>query len=205
MTQSELKDALLLMVREHGFEHIQQYLSEIGLAEHGLRDHELKTKSNDRVAVKPPRKTRPRPTAPQYVAKMEIASHKGSLVSELAGRFEAKSFLPTFGDVADFCQCYGISEPASRSRANAIPRVFKLIVSLETDEIQRIIDEGLFSGPSRLGPIADAIRRNGRAITATRATRSLSPRPLADGMDANYGLEHSGTADEVVPERSPSV
>ena len=176
MTQSELKDALLLMVREYGFDQIQQHLNEIGLAEPSLSGHDLRTESADRVAVRSPRKTRSRLTAPQYVAKMEIASHKGLLVSELAGRFEAKSFLPTFGDVADFCQCYGISEPASRSRANAIPRVFKLIVSLETEEIQRIIDEGLFSGPSRLGPIADAIRRNGRAITATKATHSLSPR-----------------------------
>ena len=204
MADSELKDTLLLMVREHGFEQVQQYLSEIGLSEHSLNGHDQRTEPADGVAVKPSRKRRPKPTASQYVAKMEIAPENESPVSELAGRFDAKSFLPSFGDVIDFCQCYGMDEPASRSRANAIPRVFKLIVSLEAHEIRGIIEQGLFSGPSRLGPIADAIRRNGRAVAATKAEHSLSSRPLADGMDAPYDLMHDRAAEEVAPEHSPS-
>ena len=204
MTQSELKDALLSMVREHGFEQVHQYLGEIESSEHNLDALDQGTKLADGVPVRPSRKRRPKPTAPQYVAKMEISLDKEPLVSELAGRFEIKSFLPAFGDVADFCQCYGINEPASRSRPNAIPRVFRLIVSLETDEIQRIVDEGLFSGPSRLGPIADAIRRNGRAVTATKAKHILSSRPLVDGMDTHYDLMHRRATGEVAPEHSPS-
>ena len=89
-------------------------------------------------------------------------------MTELAQRFHSKSFLPTFGDIANFCQTYNIDVPASKSRASAIPRVFKFIAAMEADEIQRMLDEGMFSGPARLGPIADAIRRNGRG----RATAS---------------------------------
>ena len=84
-------------------------------------------------------------------------------MNQLATRFDAKSFMPAFNDAAEFCHIYGIEPPASRSRSNVIPRVFKRIAALETDQIQRIVDGGHFSGPSRLGPISDAIRRNGRA------------------------------------------
>lgn len=203
MTLSELKDALLLMIREHGFEQVQRNLSEIGLSEHSL-GHDNKTDRTDRVAVSPSRKRRLKPTASQYVAKMEIAPEKESSITELAGRFDAKSFLPSFGDVTAFCQSHGINEPASRTRANAIPRVFKLIMSLEADEIRGIIDEGLFSGPSRLGPIADAIRRNGRAVAATKARRSLPSHQLADGMDALYDLEQGEAVEEDAAEHSPS-
>ena len=163
MTQTDLKDTLRSMVREHGLEQVERYLGELARSEHDKDSIERNVKSSPRVAAKRSSKRRPKPTASQYLARMEVSPEKGELVSELAGRFDAKSFLPAFGDVVNFCLSYRVDLPASRSRANAIPRVFKLLASLEVDEIRRIIDEGLFSGPSRLGPIADAIRRNGRS------------------------------------------
>ena len=116
-------------------------------------------------AAKPTRRRRSTPTATRYVAKMDVAPDKTPLVSELAARFDAKSFLPSFGDIRTFCDVYGVDVPASRGRASAIPRVFKRISSMEVASLRRIIDEGHFSGPSRLGPISDAIRRNGRAVS----------------------------------------
>ena len=112
---------------------------------------------------KKPKKRSVKATAPEYVSKLERSLEKEAPVVELAERFERKAFLPTLGDIAHFCQRYGIEVPASKTRASAIPRVFKHIASMETEEIQRILDDGLFSGPARLGPIADAIRRNGRS------------------------------------------
>ena len=73
--------------------------------------------------------------------------------------------MPTFGDIRIFCEVYGIDEPASKSRASAIPRIFKFIATMSSDEVQGILDDGMFSGPSRVGPIADAIRENGRAAS----------------------------------------
>ena len=174
MTQRELKDALRSMVREHGFEQVGQYLDEIARLEHNLDSSDQRGEPADRVAAKGSSKRRPKLTASQYVANMRLSPEKEVSVSELARRFESKSFLPTFGDVINFCQSYGVVEPASRHRVNAIPRVFKLLASLEVNEIRRIIDEGLFSGPSRLGPIADAIRRSGRAMAAAKADGSSS-------------------------------
>ena len=173
MTQAKLKDALRSMIKKYGLEQVYEHLHEIQAAEPYLKQplHQPTPSNGSHDKQKVTRK--PKPTAPQYVAKMGLPYEKEQPVAHLAGRFQEKSFLPTFGDIANFCQIYGIDVPASNSRASAIPRVFKFIASMETDDIRRILDEGMFSGPSRLGPIADAIRRNGRASTAYRA--NLTP------------------------------
>ncbi len=171
MTEAKLKDTLRLIVRQYGFEQVDRSLREIRLADRQLKSSKQSKVLPDHDAVTKPQKKRAKVNAPEYVAKMELSSEKEPIAVELAKRFENKAFLPTFGDIRNFCQIYGIDEPASKSRASAIPRVFKFIASMETGEIQRILDDGMFSGPSRLGPIADAIRRNGRASRATRPWR----------------------------------
>ena len=163
MTQANLKDKLRSMVTEYGIECVHESLREIESEEsHTVRSSQnAKTRSRRHVTEASNRS--PRITALEYVGKMALSPKKMPSVVELAARFEEKSFLPSFRDIANFCQIYGIDEPASKSRSSALPRLFKFIASMETDDINRIIYEGQFSGPSRLGPIADAIRRNGRA------------------------------------------
>ena len=163
MTQTRLEHTLRSMVRQYGFEQVDQCLQEIGLPEHQPIDSKRNTRPSDGGGASEVGNKRAKVTAPEHVAKMELPLEKEPAIVALANRFQDKSFLPTFGDIANFCQIYGIDEPASKSRASAIPRVFKFIASMETNEIQRILDDGMFSGPSRLGPIADAIRRSGRA------------------------------------------
>ena len=157
MTEAKLKDTLRLMVHRYGFERVEQSLHEM------RSDHPLKSSKQGKMqpvpgAAKKPKKRKAKVTAPGYVAKMELSAERESAVIELAKRFEDKCFLPAFGDIREFCQIYRIPEPASKSRASAIPRVFKFLAAMEIDELQRIMDNGMFSGPARLGPIADAIR-----------------------------------------------
>ncbi len=163
-----VRNNLRSMVQEHGFELVNQILSEIGSSEHERELSNRATRPETGAAgVRTSRRKTKRPVAaPQYVAKMELQPEIERSIVELANRFQDKTFLPTFGDVANFCQSYGIDEPASRTRSSAIPRVFKLLASMEADEIQRIVDWGMFSGPSQLRPISEAIRRNGRAARA---------------------------------------
>ncbi len=120
---------------------------------------------NDRSPsiVEVTKKKRHTVSAQEYVAKMDHDPEKRPAVSELAKRFEEKTFLPTIGDIRNFCQVYGIDEPASKSRRSAIPRVFKCMATMSAEEVRGILDDGMFSGPSRLGPVADAIRESGRA------------------------------------------
>ena len=166
-----LEDTTRALVQQYGFEQVQQCLETLMKVRMSDRDPESFNQNAgilNRSARLKVRKRKSRPTAPKYVEKMPLPLEKRPSMTELAQRFHSKSFLPTFGDIANFCQTYNIDVPASKSRASAIPRVFKFIAAMEADEIQRMLDEGMFSGPARLGPIADAIRRNGRG----RATAS---------------------------------
>lgn len=174
MTQARLEGVLRSMVRRYGFEQVNESLQEIGNSESYPEKPNYKAISPTKLVEAQTNKRNPRITAPQYVAKMDLPPDKMASVVELARRFAQKSFLPTTGDIANFCQIYRLDKPASKSRASAIPRIFKFIASMEGDEIQRILNEGMFSGPSRLGPIADAIRRNGRANLAPDSARSFS-------------------------------
>ena len=167
MPDPKLKAELRSMINQYGFKQVDRFLREIHLSDRQLEASKRHKASSNVGMARKPRKRQAKVTAQDYIAKMELPSEKKSLMIELAKRFQNKSFLPAFGDIRNFCQIYGIDEPASKSRASAIPRVFRFIVAMETNKAQRILDDGMFSGPSRLGPIADAIRRNGRAAAHT--------------------------------------
>ena len=178
MNEAKLKDTLRLIVRQYGFEQVDRSLREVRLADRQLKSSKQSKVLSDNDAATRPEKKRIKVKASEYVAKMELCSEKEPIVVELADKFEKKVFLPTFGDIRNFCQIYGIDEPASKSRTSALSRVFKFIASMETNEIQRILDDDMFSGPSRLEPIADAIRRSGRASRShTTSPPSHTPLP----------------------------
>ena len=160
MTDSKLKTTLQPIVQEYGLGMVLKSLAEIVDAQ-GENLEQLATSPSGTASRTA--QSRPKITAPEYVKRMELPAEKSATVTELAERFHRKSFLPTFGDIASFCEMYRIELPASRSRVNAIRRIFKFIAAMEADEIQRILDDEMFSGPSRLGPIADAIRNYGSA------------------------------------------
>ena len=175
MTDSRLKNTLLSMVRRYGFQQVDKSLHEISYA-----DHQIEISKTNRKLSNDPRtvglnKKKGRPNASEYVAKMELSSDRAPAVMELAGRFDEKSFLPSIGDVRRFCEIYEINVP--KSRASAIPRVFKCIATMNAADITQIVDRCMFSGPSRLGPIADAIRgyRPANADAPPTAARDRGP------------------------------
>ena len=162
MTKMSLEDALQAIVREHGFEQVVTCLHKLQVPPVSV-DMECQCKCREEIhTTKKRKRDKANTTAPQYVGKMALPFEKQQLLEKAARKFEEKSFLPTFSDIANFCQVYQIDTPASRTRASAVPRVFKFIASMETNNVRAMLDDGMFSGPSRLGPIADAIRQSGR-------------------------------------------
>ena len=160
MTDSKLRTVLQPIIQEYGLGMVLKTLGDIADAR---SDNLEQPATSPDGTTSGTTKKRPRVTAPEYVKGMALPADKSVGVTELAERFHQKTFLPTFGDVANFCEMYKIELPASRSRVNAIRRIFEFIAAMEADEIQRILDYEMFSGPSRLGPIADAIRNYGNA------------------------------------------
>ena len=162
MTGDRLVASLRELVREHGFDRVSRSLRELdglGSDAQGAKPG-VGRQPQHRAGTRGRRK--PAATALERVAKMDLPSETADSVLQLAKRFDEKSFMPTFGDIAHFCRVYDVEEPASKSRASAISRIFSTIAAMNAEDIQILIDYGAFSGPARLGPISDAIARRSR-------------------------------------------
>ena len=169
MRNTELEKSLRPIVQEHGMGTVLEALGKIATSDPRVLLAPEAGRADEAGKSRKPRKSSAKYTPTEYVAKMGLSPEKQAIVSEIAEQFESKEFLPTLSDIRNFCQIYGIDVPASKTRASAVPRVFKYIATeIDAKEAQRILDDGMFAGPSRLGPIADAIRRNGRASRASR-------------------------------------
>ena len=163
MKNTKLKSQLQRLVDRYGLDEVSREMREIAPSERKAESQSRRrsTPNTGTRATGEPGKSRP--TATEYVARMDISSDRRAAAFALARRFEDKSFLPTCADIRNFCRIYGIEEPASKTRAGTIPRIFKFVAMMEAADIQRLLDDGAFSGPTRLGPLAEAIRRHGKA------------------------------------------
>jgi len=104
------------------------------------------------------RKTEQKLSAVDYVNKMILPREKVEIMKYVAQRFEERKFLTNTADIREFCRIYDVELGKSVTRTGSIPRVFTFLAAMDTAKIARMLDEGTFSGPARLGPIADAIR-----------------------------------------------
>ena len=175
MEEERLDAALRAIVRQYGIERVDRTLRRIRASFLARATSEPLSGHRPEQKAKRPRPPRPRITAPAYVSKLQVPAEMQMLLAELAQKFEDRTFLPTMGDVRNFCLIYGTDQPASTSRMSAIPRIFERLSQLTSAEIQSMLQANSFSGPSRLAPIADAIRRSSRqrgqpTPTALRST-----------------------------------
>ena len=156
MKSRPLADELRQLVSRHGLKAVNSELQMLKIEQRpdrqSHRDARSKTRQRNR-----------RTNAPEYVQKLNVDADKRPAVLVLAERFEAKRFLPSCADIRNFCAIYGIEPPASKSRAAAIPRLFKYFAAMDTKDVERLSTDEAYSGPSELGPLAEAIRQHGRA------------------------------------------
>lgn len=163
MAKTFLEAQLRLLIDHFGDERVELALRRIARSDPRARP--------GRGAPGRKKKSRPRATAPEFVSKMALADDQRRLLAEAAEKFQEKAFLPTVGDVRHFCEMHGVGGPASGSRADAVPRVFRFLATLNADDLRTTLDSGMFSGPARLGPIADAILDAERERRLERASR----------------------------------
>ena len=160
--KKDLRAVLGSMVEQHGFETVSRVLHEITADPTPTPSAGSKTRAHRR---------RPRPTggeqpkqrrrsAGDYVQGMKAPEERTLTIRRAAEEFERRAFLPTLGDVRVFCGVYGIEEP--RSRADGIPRIFQFLATMDVAEVEKILDDRVYSGPAQLGPIAAAIRNKAR-------------------------------------------
>ncbi|MCY3621194.1 MAG: hypothetical protein OXH68_05700 [Gammaproteobacteria bacterium] len=149
MPRRDLSDTLRGLVSRHGLPAVLHCLADI----EPLPDSQeacTETKTLD-----PPKA---KPSAAACVSRMTLSPHKVGAVRRAAELFDDKRFLPALSDIREFSRVHGLDLPKTASRASSIHRVFAFIASMDSDVIEHTLDDGAFSGPTRLAPIADAIR-----------------------------------------------
>ena len=161
MTNKELDATLRTMVQQFGYAQVARSLREVKRSQTVQRSTASHPATRRSGAVSGPKKKRSPRTALGYVTRMKLPDGQGGSLVEAAARFDDKTFLPSIGDVRNFCAIHLLDEPRA-SRASAIPGLFRFIAAMDPNERQALLDSGRFSGPAELGPIADAIRDAGR-------------------------------------------
>ena len=171
MANTKLKSALHPIIRQYGMGAVVKSLGEMIADSDFNQEYSASSISpfDTNLSGKVRRgSSKSRVTATEYVSKLDLLPEKKRAMTALAERFDHRKFMHSFGDIENFCQIHHIDVPKSRSRTSAIPRIFKFLAGMEMADIQRMLDYEMFSGPADLAPIADAIRRNGRASRARR-------------------------------------
>ena len=103
--KEELEAELRSMVQQYGFSRVAQVLEDIEQADAARN----RVSKSGNLAKSKSMSPRSRPSASRYVAKLELAPEKRTMVIELASRFEVKTFVPTIGDARNFFRFYGIA------------------------------------------------------------------------------------------------
>ena len=153
MAQRELTETLQGLVRRHGISSVLHSLAEI----------QAEPDQGSSLARKPTYKAGSKSSAIDYVEKMTLPQSKAEIMMCAARRFEDGGFLPSIADIREFCRIHNVDLGKSASRASSVPRLFTFLAAMDTDEIVKLLDEGAFSGPARLAPLADAIRNRSAA------------------------------------------
>ena len=162
----ELDEQLRLLVQQYGIAEVQRRL---------------------RVIMGPRLRSSARKSARDCVTGMELQSNKKERLLTLAQLFEEKRFLPKTADIRNFFGAYGPAPMKFKSRQDAILQTFRFLSSLSDEQLDRIINEGSFAGPSELGPIADAIKAKSADMRHADDSASSAIREIND-LDPLRGL-----------------
>lgn len=149
MPQRDLTETLQGLVRRHGLSSVLHSLADIQAAP----DQDTSSISRKRSYS-----TGSKSSAINYVEKMTLPQEKAEIMRSAAQHFEDGGFLPSIADIREFCRIHDLEIGKSASRVSSIPRVFTFLAAMDTASIAKLLDEGAFSGPARLAPIANAIR-----------------------------------------------
>ena len=173
------------MVDRYGYETIRRLLYEIAIRD---ADQQALVQADAKNHIRPKGNPRikGRRTAVDYVQAMDIPRERATVVKPAAEKFDRRVFLPTLSELRNFCEAYGIAQP--HSRASGIPRIFKFLVTMSVAEVDRVVNDPLFSGPATLGPIAAAIRDK------AQQRRALGP---SEGREADNALWERRDAERV--------
>lgn len=184
--RSFLRSILSAVIEEWGYEAARESLDEIA-GRPSSQSHEPQAKSGRGTRSDPGGRAREKPTASTMAANMSLPPTQKQLIQELAIQYDDKKFLPTAGDVRYFFEVHGEVPPSGKQRRELFRRVLKLLSTLPDSALKKILEERVHTGPSRLAPLSEAMRRVGEQRTGR--LEPISPSTNLPSVDTNEEVE----------------
>jgi len=119
----------------------------------------LQTLPNERSVPRSSKKPPPADVLKQLASEYPNKAH---LFQTLLERFENRTFLPELRDVRRFFERHARPLGASKSRAESVKKVFRLLAELDVGELEALCQAQPESAYSSLGLISDEILRRNR-------------------------------------------
>ena len=185
-----LQSLLAPLLWEWGFEAVQQCLVEVQgqLRAESEPTHDLRQK---------PAKDTRRPSAAEIVDRLEAPAERKEALKLLAARFDSKTFLPTSSDLRHFLDLHGVNPGPIKHRQDSFKKLLEVLGPMSNEELAKLHSSGKHGGPTRLGPLSDAIK-------ATGAAYRVSDQQSAPAVDvAPAESSAPGTREQLDPNPSP--
>ncbi len=151
-----LQSLLAALVKEWGAPTVRQCLSAMEIAPRSGIQH------SDSNVDSGARRKREKPNAASIAAKASLPNDRKLLVQELAHKFDLKEFLPSAGDIRHFLETNNEVAPTGKQRQDAFRSVLMTLSKMPADSLHQLVAEEIHRGPSRLGPLSEAMRLVGR-------------------------------------------
>jgi hypothetical protein len=120
-----------------------------------------------------------------YVVRLNLPERRRALLLDMATLFDRRELLPTAADVRNFVQMRSGRRVDIKQRSDAFRRLVDVALDMPEDQLERFVKGGGHGGPSRLGPLSDAIKMAGEAARA----------------EGRYGLR-AASGEPALPEKS---
>lgn len=176
-----LRSFVNTLVEEWGYDEVSKLLGELRAS--GGVPSDSRGGDDQRINRK-----QEKPTARVLAERASLPPEQKRLVQSLAEKYDAKLFLPSSGDIRYFFEVHGEAEPPTKQRSEAFRKVLKLLSAMPESSLRRMIEDDAHSGPSRLGPLSDAMRGVGEQRSLAR---HLVPESL-DQLPRNSEDEREG-------------
>jgi hypothetical protein len=134
--------------------------------------------SNDPSAERPPiPKLRlsgkgARPSATAQIERAALEGEQRDVLLELAVSYDCKQFLPSVADVREFLVMMGERPIDMKDRKEAFRILLRNLMQLPVERLKQLASTALYSGPSQLGPLSDAIAAAGERLPRQRQSNS---------------------------------
>jgi hypothetical protein len=156
-TQDLLQYEIVLLLAKYGEKQVLK-----ALADHLGVTHEALEASLKAIHTLVPRVTKKKRPDPQTTIDSLVTQHpdKAEYLRILLSRFQNRTFLSEFKDVKQFFHRRGSDLGKVKARAAVVPKLFKLLATLDTKELTILCEDVRTGDYSSLGILADEIMKS---------------------------------------------